>query len=217
MACLVGAEAVVKFLLEMGASVDDVSEFDGGNTTLHSAVCLGDNVEVVDTLLSFGANIEWVDHLGRTPLYDACFSGYKKSVKRLLAAGAKTDIVDEDDKTPLMTASKVSIVKLLLLHGADPNHTSDSRTALHCAMAEDRVAICRMLAPLTTLTETQFKALSETKGGAQLRQCSSCLLVQCVKRKKFKRCGGCLGHSYCSVACQHSHWRTHKHDCLQFY
>jgi hypothetical protein len=149
-----------------------------------------------------------------TPLHKACFFTHKKCVKRLLAAGAKTNVVDEDAETPLMVAPKLSIVKLLLLHGADPNHTTGSMKALHFATTLGRAAIGRVLAPLTTLTESQFKALSEAGGGGQLRQCSSCLLVQYVKRKKFKRCGGCLSHSYCSVACQHNHWITHKHHCL---
>jgi len=48
------------------------------------------------------------DSYGRTPLHDACTSGYSESVRHLLAAGADITILDNKNRTPLHSCADFS-------------------------------------------------------------------------------------------------------------
>lgn len=61
---------------------------------------------------------------GRTPLWNAAFSGDLASVSALLAAGEDPNAADREGITPLAIAVQekhAGVVALLLDHGADPN------------------------------------------------------------------------------------------------
>jgi hypothetical protein len=65
-----------------------------------------------------------VNELGRSPLWDAAFSGDLRTVQRYLDAGADPNIGDFERMTPLYIAAyyaHLEAVKLLLEHDADPN------------------------------------------------------------------------------------------------
>lgn len=71
-------------------------------------------------------NIDETDKNELTPLHWACFYGQLSSVKILINCGANVSKLAPDHVSPLLLAAAGGhheIVKLLLQHGADPNHT----------------------------------------------------------------------------------------------
>jgi len=59
----------------------------------------------LDDLLAKGANPNFKDSRGRTPLHHAAFHGYADNVQLLLAAGADPNARDNDGWTPLNAAN----------------------------------------------------------------------------------------------------------------
>ena len=113
-------------------------------TPLHSAAYYGD-LEVVQKLIEYGANIGPEDVYGSTPLHIASDgrdvkdrSALQPSILRLLLErGADVNARAKDGSTPLHTASKFGapeVVRVLLEHGADVKaEDNDGRTALQVA------------------------------------------------------------------------------------
>ena len=118
----------VKILLRHGADVQLAMPLDkegnGGNTALHLAV-REDAVEVVDALLSAGANAEAVANQVWTPVH---YAAYRGAVKTMRHFHARNINIDEPFKgarrsTPLMLAAQyeqVEMIRNLLEMGADP-------------------------------------------------------------------------------------------------
>lgn len=70
-------------------------------------------------------SIDEIDKNNLTPLHWACFYGQLSSVKILIKCGANLSKLAPDHVSPLLMASSGGhheIVRLLLQHGADPNH-----------------------------------------------------------------------------------------------
>lgn len=129
---------IMKALLDKGAEVDATDTLDTsgtpdtpGNTLLHCA-SLDGQVEVVDLLLEFEANINAKNENGWTPLHRATLGGQVKVAERLLNFTSKNEndknpkaLVDaqsNDKNTPLHVASIIGnlpIVELLLGHKAN--------------------------------------------------------------------------------------------------
>ena len=108
-------------------------------TPLHSAAYYG-NLEVVQKLIEYGADIGAEDQYGCTPLYDGSEGIYPKdcSVLRfLLEHGADVNARANEGETPLLRASihgALEVVRVLLEHGADVTAKDDrGRTALQVA------------------------------------------------------------------------------------
>ncbi|CAH8624964.1 unnamed protein product [Heterobilharzia americana] len=81
--------------------------------------------EIVDLLLSAGANVNATDKNGKTPLYVAVLHGHLALARKLLDAGASVNRVDHEGLGPLHMAVKfpkldIPMVKLLLNYGCDP-------------------------------------------------------------------------------------------------
>jgi len=91
-----GTPAAVAALLGAGADVQAVSRNPQQNQPLHAAVALGRNTEIVRLLLAHGAPVNEPQAGGFTPLFSAA------------------------------AANNRSLVDLLLDHGADAFHKSDS-------------------------------------------------------------------------------------------
>lgn len=72
-----------------------------------------------DNLIRAGADVNWADLEGNTPLCYAVF-GYPDIVRLLLVAGANVNSRNNAGETPLFWAKEHSIAALLLDHGADP-------------------------------------------------------------------------------------------------
>lgn len=105
-----------KFIIERGAQVNP-------SLALHVAV-FRDRKELVDYLLSIGADVNAQDRLGRTPLIVVYTRRVPNNLiaRKLLEAGADPNISDKDGRTPLHKAINMKCVigvRDLLKHGAD--------------------------------------------------------------------------------------------------
>ncbi|HEV8717725.1 MAG TPA: ankyrin repeat domain-containing protein, partial [Candidatus Binatia bacterium] len=93
-------------------------------TPLHLAAYMGHR-DVVEVLLSHGAEKEAKDSHGRTPLHFTSFWDHTvEAAERLLVHGSEADAREETGATPLHLAvikSHKPVVKLLLDYGADVN------------------------------------------------------------------------------------------------
>ncbi|XP_046331590.1 ankyrin repeat domain-containing protein 50-like isoform X1 [Haliotis rufescens] len=124
----------VKDLQDIDIPLDQVDS--NGRTLLHTAAHQG-NLQVVNLLLTKGANIEAIDKTGQTPLNLAARQGYAEVVEVLLKAKAEVDHADNDGWTALRSAAwggHTAVVGILLKAGAKVDHAdSDQRTALRAA------------------------------------------------------------------------------------
>jgi len=113
-------------------------------------ITLGDRqASVVGLLIRKGANVNFRDSNGQTPLLFASQGGrypernglWRKVLTALLARGAQVNSQDKSGRTPLMVASsnlQPALVRLLLQHGAHVNmRTYQGETALSLARHGD--------------------------------------------------------------------------------
>ncbi|CAK4438157.1 unnamed protein product [Aphanomyces euteiches] len=114
-----------------------------------SSPALQDNLAVVRSLLTHGANVNSTDKHGNTPLYWASLRGHLETVKELLSSGARADISNHRDETALHKAAEhghFNIVKELLAHNANVNkQTYEDKTALYWASARGNLEIVKIL------------------------------------------------------------------------
>ncbi|TSA32665.1 MAG: hypothetical protein D4R65_09085 [Verrucomicrobiaceae bacterium] len=124
MAAIMNNSAIAELLLADGADVNAKSFKD--DTALQLAAMKAD-ASLITTLIKHHADVNAKDQRGLTPLHITAIGEEEKSVL-LIAAGAKINARDCDGKTPLYYAAdydELDQVKLLLLHGADPNARSN--------------------------------------------------------------------------------------------
>ena len=109
-------------------------------TPLHYA-CLYGHHNIVEYLISKGANIEAKEINGKTPLHYACENGYLRLVKTLVPKGANIEATSNDGYTPLHLASlngENRIVSYLLSKGANKNiKGNDGKTPLDLARNDE--------------------------------------------------------------------------------
>jgi len=110
-----------------------------GFTPLHLASGKG-HTEIVEFLLSHGAETELEIHVGETPLMLAAWyagDGKYETIKALLEHGAKAHHKNEDGATALHRAAMYSgkeVINLLISYGADVNARKEYQiTPLHQA------------------------------------------------------------------------------------
>ena len=142
-----GDTAAVRRLV--GQRVDLNAPASDGATALHWAVHQ-DAADLVDALLTGGANANAANRYGVTPLSLAGTNGHLTIVNRLLAAGADPNAALPNGETILMTAARTGrpdVLQALLAKGANPNAREKSRgqTALMWAAAENNVAAIPVL------------------------------------------------------------------------
>jgi ankyrin repeat protein len=118
---------------------------------LHSAAYFGD-VEVVQKLIEYNADISAVDHGGLTPFHLASEGLHlrDRSVLRLLLEhGADINTRAKNGSTPLhfaMNFRAQEVVRLLLENGADVNARGEQgSTALHTASLIGEIEVVRLL------------------------------------------------------------------------
>jgi len=148
-ACCVGALGAVKLLLDSGADTNAVNR--EGETPL-SAACIKNRGNIVETLLEFGVNPNFM--CAQMPLHAACQAQDAHYVDMLLAAGANPDVYQKPkmtghvhtltagdrqmERSALCIASairNIDAIKSLLKHGANVNVTNaDGATAMHCVI-----------------------------------------------------------------------------------
>lgn len=96
-------------------------------------------------LLEAGADISYCDKDQRTALH---LVPPPQVASILLSKGAKVDTVDSFNQTPLSIAvneENIDTVRLLLVHGADPNHLANSTPMLHSAISDGNEGIAKLL------------------------------------------------------------------------
>ncbi|XP_023808183.1 myotrophin [Oryzias latipes] len=102
-------------LEEVKAKVKTNKEANGilenGRNPLHVASDYG-HVDVVEYLISVGADINAKDKYGFTPLISACFEGHLQCVKLLLEKGADRSIKGPNDQTAFEAADSEAIKAL---------------------------------------------------------------------------------------------------------
>ncbi|MEH7453906.1 ankyrin repeat domain-containing protein [Gottfriedia acidiceleris] len=99
-----GQYEVVKTLVKNGAQINALSHsklsFIPQNTALHAAIAGAKSVEVIDFLLTNGADPNISDSEGHTPLHIAAFEGNTTIAEHLLKNGAEI-IKNNYGKTPI--------------------------------------------------------------------------------------------------------------------
>ncbi len=110
----------VKSLVEADISTVNLKD-NAGNTPLHFAAIAG-SVEIIELLLSNGADINSVNNQEKTPLHESIANKQDYASKVLIERGADIDRQDGSGKTPLHATVLVNakeIAELLISKGAD--------------------------------------------------------------------------------------------------
>src|SRR3954454_19093198 len=117
-----GAEAAETAwaLLEAGADVNARSDNELSVLPLHSAVA-GNHDDVIEVLLTAGADVNAVQRHGYTPLHGAAQNGAERTVDHLLRAGADPSATSDDGRSAADLADQAGHVELAArLRGASP-------------------------------------------------------------------------------------------------
>ena len=115
-----GHNEVCSLLLASGSNVEERYPLTK-STALHMAACNGHH-ETVKTILSHGAAVDSVNHLGQTALYAASQEGHLTCVLSLIQAAASLSMTDGGGRHPIHEASKsnrAAVIRALLDHGCD--------------------------------------------------------------------------------------------------
>jgi len=129
-AAIRGMTKVAKFLLDRGCPVEEYSPDKKTMRVypLHSCIFGSheNKLEMIDLLMSHGANVNGIDRYGGSPLRMAVKKAAPEVVAKLLQYGADPNLQDNKSRAILLEAlyqkpqTKVlKIVKLLVEHGAD--------------------------------------------------------------------------------------------------
>lgn len=126
------------------------SETDSNHDTALTLACTGGHEELVELLLSRGADIEHRDKKGFTPLILAATAGHEKVVEVLLTHGANIEAQSERTKDTALSLAcsggRYEVVEFLLNRGANKEHRNVSDyTPLSLAASGGYVNIIRLL------------------------------------------------------------------------
>jgi len=145
------------------------TQCDSGSNTLYIAAQEG-NAEVVEYLISVGANIEIKFREYHTPLYIAARNNHVSTVKILIKLGAKVDVIGEDTSTPLYLACQnghVNMVQELINSGADQNISFKESTPLYIACQKGFDQIVEILCNPSNSSKAQINK-NNSNGGTDL-------------------------------------------------
>lgn len=134
-------EQIVRLLLRAGADVN----LEGGY--MESPLKAASSPNIVNLLISHGANLDSTSEKWGTALYQASATNFKLKVKLLLGHGADSNVLGGGWGSPLNVAAARTyddVVRLLLKDGADPNlgasaaeYSGDKITAVQAASGGD--------------------------------------------------------------------------------
>ena len=121
----------------------------GSNVSPLILACAYSNIEIVETLVKHGADINLANDLEETPLLHAVCNGKIEIVRALVANRAEVDKTDFYGRSPLYFAAQKGhqiIVEILLNAGANPNMQDQAgRTVLSRAVSWGNYDIVRVL------------------------------------------------------------------------
>jgi ankyrin repeat protein len=131
LAAFVGQVDAVRTLLAGGADINKVQQskvpYVPSNTALHAAIAGGPHREVVELLVTAGADVNVISSIGHTPLHDAVFHNATELLAYLLAHGADVNRSGEGVPTPLAYArqrGKEEAAALLASAGGEASRTA---------------------------------------------------------------------------------------------
>ncbi|XP_055954423.1 uncharacterized protein LOC130010673 [Patella vulgata] len=171
---------IIHCLHDAGADVNSVDNQQ--KTALHLVTQKGGDVEKIELLLRLGACANMKDENDRSPLHCAVNAKNIDAVRVLLGANVDVTLEDEDEDTPLSLACSLvgdqeAIVKLLIDHRSDINHTNHySQTCLFLATESQNVNVVRCLLmndadvnfPSANGSTSLHKAISSKKRALEL-------------------------------------------------
>jgi len=128
-------------LLSLGVDPNQVAD---DNSLLDWAVFTG-NDDAVDLLLQFGADVNFQDPSGGTPLIYATLRGNVSIIDKLLSAGANINKENAEHLTPLMYAGDESVMKHIIDAGADIDLRNEFGSALHFCSKFGRYNLVKLL------------------------------------------------------------------------
>lgn len=147
----------VKTLIDSG---HDVNESHSGWVPLMAAVNSG-NLEIVQLLVSAGANLESYDNQGNTPLMYAFYDNKDNTeiVKFLLSLNVNTEVMNSSELTPLILAALNNhwkAIGLLITGGVNIEGKGKSGgTALYHAINNGRIEAAKTLVKYGANLETR--------------------------------------------------------------
>jgi len=123
---------------------------EGPDANLLEDAVLAGQTEIVDVLLTQGADPNRSGNSGATPLHNAALKGHIEIARILLDHGAKVNVLNSYGGTPLHDAAlsgHAEIAQLLLLRGAekDARDTESGATPLYQAASMGREAVVELL------------------------------------------------------------------------
>lgn len=153
---------VVGDLLEAGADVNATEDADK-RTALHIALVFGRNLELIEVLLEFGADMNARDRFGEVPLHKFAknHSSDVAVAKRLLAVkNVEIDSRDNEDRTPLIYAIKrsrgIEPIREFLRAGASVKAKDrDGRDVYTLISESDRLTTKEKMSLLTLVIENR--------------------------------------------------------------
>jgi len=96
---------IVQHFTESGYSVDSSESGDFGSSLLHNAIRYGE-MEIFDYLIANGADIDFMDAVGWTPLMESIIDGKPEFGAKLVAKGADQTLVNQRGANAKMLAMK---------------------------------------------------------------------------------------------------------------
>lgn len=129
-----------------------------GQTPLHMAAKMKNNLNTIQLLLEYGANVNAIDFAGLTALHVACAWRRIDAIVKLLAGGANVNLTDWKHRTPAHLAAENTAhvaTKLLLNHGAHVNAVDQQgQSLLHSACRSGSYMTVEVLLNCSALVDT---------------------------------------------------------------
>lgn len=204
--------AATNRLLKNKPNADVTIANNQGWTPLHFACRETQATPLIESLLSFSANVNAAAADGRTPLHIACEKGSLKVVQVLLQAGANAVAETKDGVTPLHVACSYrleQIVKLLCTY-VPKKHKSlvQGRTPLHVACEVGHTEISKHLLQLGAAASLRDPMTGKTPIATACRVGCPIIIDELVKRKADPNEMDEGGFSLLHKSCHPSHPMT---------
>ncbi len=123
------------------------SPFIRGDSFLHylaERATTDEEINLIETFIKHGADVNKRNCINQTPLHNACIAGNHKIVAILLMNGANINAQDDNGKTPLhlaMGRNHLQTIQMLIHFKANPNLTDNSGKKAEDCLSKTSVAM----------------------------------------------------------------------------
>jgi ankyrin repeat protein/nucleoside phosphorylase len=201
-AAMRGNKAIVKLLVELGASVNAWGGYFGNALQVAS---LRGYSEVTKVLLEAGAKVNAQGYVYGNALQAASYGGQKAVVELLLANGADTNALGGHFGTALQAASfggNLDVVELLLAEGVDVNARGGFfDTALQAASCNGCLAVVTLLLAKGADINAQGGKYGNSLQAASCKGCLAVVTLLLAKGADINAQGGKYGNSLQAASC----------------